>query len=278
MIVSAEKRKKQLDAEPAAFSSPVVEIRAFTIFPRVNSTHADSEDIFTLCARNLVSYLSYCVIQTYPETHRDQYLPELEQYINDLSKFLFSEMNSNIFILNAYSGTVSPDEKANILQQIKQFPKPVSYCSDEIHLVFQFLEQVICAINNPPANYWMFLYDLSVQWQMQLASNFPIRTKINTLEFWLFVFSRKFDLVKRNLQNALIWGAEFDEYYRDFLAQGFSDMSAKGRARKKFISNHPVPKTDVELLSTNDDLPGLSAPAVRRYHRIFLSVKGREFR
>ena len=89
MILGQEKCNEQHVAETFPFHVPVVEFRAFSIFPEINSNHSDSPAILALCARNLISYLTYCTVQTYPEIHQNQYQPELEQYFNELSKFCY---------------------------------------------------------------------------------------------------------------------------------------------------------------------------------------------
>lgn len=277
MILGQEKCNEQHVAETFPFHVPVVEFRAFSIFPEINSNHSDSPAILALCARNLISYLTYCTVQTYPEIHQNQYQSELEQYFNELSKFLLSKKNLKLFIQTTDSYAITEEDTAYILQQIPAFPVPPSCCHDDILWIFNLLKQIICAVNDPSSDYWKLLYNLSAQWQLRLSSHFPIRSKSSSMEFWLLSSSRQYEYLSKNYQNAFKWGREFDQYYRDFLAQGFSDISARGKARKKFIENHPVPKTDDELLNIPENSPGLTAPAVRRYHRIYLDIKQGNF-
>ena len=48
----------------------------------------------------------------------------------------------------------------------------------------------------------------------------------SSMEFWLLSSSRQYEYLSKNYQNAFKWGREFDQYYRDFLAQGFSAWDA----------------------------------------------------
>ena len=58
--------------------------------------------------------------------------------------------------------------------------------------------------------------------------------------------------------------------------EGYKDMAARGKARKQFADKHSFPQNNLEQ-QTAKDYPGLSAPALRRYHQTYLSVKYGDF-
>ena len=112
-----------------------------------------------------------------------------------------------------------------------------------------------------------------MEWQQQLVLGkfllFPRQATRELLETFMKGYQNK---RQRHHWNAIRWGAEYNRYYQSYLAQGYTDMAARGKARRQFVTSHPYPKTAAELLE-DQEYPGTTAAAMRRYHTAFLAAK-----
>ena len=78
---------------------------------------------------------------------------------------------------------------------------------------------------------------------------------------------------EKALARSIRWGAEYDSYLQNHLSLGRRPKTAKAAARRAFMKAHPLPASADDLLKA-DEHPGLSAPALRRYHRAYLESLG----
>ena len=78
---------------------------------------------------------------------------------------------------------------------------------------------------------------------------------------------------EKSLQRSIQWGAEYDTYLQKHLAAGLKLKTARTAARRDFIAAYPPPENADDLMKQNE-FPGLSAPSLRHYHKVYLEAKG----
>ena len=74
---------------------------------------------------------------------------------------------------------------------------------------------------------------------------------------------------EKALQRSIQWGAEYDTYLQKYLVAGLKLKTARTAARRDFIVAHPHPENADDLMKQNE-CPGLSAPSLRQYHKVYL--------
>ena len=219
--------------------------------------------------QNLISFLLLEITRKYPVLNMDMLSGKENEYLQKVSIFIESHIDSKSLFFNPH-GLVD-DSLVN--EKLKEFPNPAPTGDEELITIYQFIPRIAAAISLPETAQWRFLYQLSVEWQQQLVLGkfllFPRQATRELLETFMKGYQNK---RQRHHWNAIRWGAEYNRYYQSYLAQGYTDMAARGKARRQFVTSHPYPKTAAELLE-DQEYPGTTAAAMRRYHTAFLAAK-----
>ena len=202
--------------------------------------------------QNLISFLLLEITRKYPVLNMDMLSGKENEYLQKVSIFIESHIDSKSLFFN---------------------PDPAPTGDEELITIYQFIPRIAAAISLPETAQWRFLYQLSVEWQQQLVLGkfllLPRQATRELLETFMKGYQNK---RQRHHWNAIRWGAEYNRYYQSYLALGYTDMAARGKARRQFVTNHPYPKTAVELLE-DQEYPGTTAAAMRRYYSAFLAAK-----
>lgn len=251
----------------------IIDIHALFIFSHKDTGRSPLE-LLALCGQNLIAFLITKIHQKYPVIEMDQLDTSVSNYLQKVENFISMHDNLKLFIFAPHRNSTAPIDMQRIFAQIRKFPRPIPSCGDQINDIYHFVSGIISSSTLPESEQWHMLYELSSEWIIQLlASKSQLLSSKDTRDLLHLGINRSKTKNQKLYQNSIIWGAEFDFYYRAYLAKGFKNMAARGMARKQFANNHPYPQDDNELLSSTN-IPGLTAPAVRRYHQIYLSVTG----
>lgn len=254
----------------------IIDIHAFFIFAQKETKRSPLE-LLALCGLNLISFLVTKIYQKYPAVDMNQHDAPLANYLHKVEKFISSQDNLRLLTFAPHRNSTMAIDTALIFSQMKKFPEPVPLCDDQISNIYEFIPRIVSGLVLPEAEQWRLLYNLSSEWTLKLCvcKTLLLDSK-NTQDLLQIAIKRLNTKSQNKYHNAIIWGAEYDRYYRTYLAEGYKDMAARGKARKLFADKHSFPQNNLEQQNAKD-YPGLSAPALRRYHQTYLSVKYGDF-
>ena len=254
----------------------IVDLHAFFIFAQ-KETDKSPQELLAQCGLNLISFLLTKIYQKYPAIDMNQLDEPLASYLHEVEEFISSQDNLRLLTFAPHRNSTIAIDTALIFSLMKKFPKPVPLCDEQLSNIYDFIPRIISGSALPEAEQWRLLYVLSSEWNMKLFACKTLWMNSRETQNLLQIAIKRLNTKSQNkYHNAIIWGAEYDRYYRAYLAEGYKDMAARGKARKQFADKHSFPQNNLEQ-QTAKDYPGLSAPALRRYHQTYLSVKYGDF-
>lgn len=246
--------------------------QAFCIFP-------DTPELSLSCAiltaiRNFTSFQVLLIVEEYsplnPETP-----DEVKQYLEALAALLRHGNNPYLFLFSTAPLEDKDTEKIlAFMSRLPEIPKTISEKISIVHKMRQTLYSLlITLISSPSDKTSMEFYRLSARWMSLLKSNafqyLPVKQTLEYAGLHLKQHTRRID---HHTRRGIEWGREFDDYYRKYLDEGICEQTARAKARKDFIANHPQAVTDTELLF-QENFPGTTRQSLRKYHAMYLRCK-----
>nr|DAI95143.1 MAG TPA: hypothetical protein [Caudoviricetes sp.] len=162
---------------------------------------------------------------------------------------------------------VSPAKTKAIFAMAESFPQPPESIPARYDYMHCVLREVLKIRFLPKNEAYIRLYKISAHWTGALPSIVPEGKKsgfpvVKNAIKYLFQHRRRHEAV---LDRSVEWGAEYESYLQKSLRLGYRPKTAKFAAKRDFIAVHPLNGED------SCNCPGLSNPAIKRYHEAYLN-------
>ena len=238
----------------------VLDCRVLSVFHTDDDLRLEPRKWLAMTERNLV------------ELHRKSL--EIEQ--ENLPRRYYAEMrdfwkNNPELLRNAFTKEFPNDgDTMNILYAMENYPELPSGLPPPVSLLHGFLDEL--SFLSLDSGIWMSfeLIRKQAEWLALIRNNFslfPLKEAMEVMNRHLSRYTKK---TRHHQEYAVQWGRAFDGYYREALADGKSEKYARTLARRRFVAEHPLPRTDAELLNCAH-IPGTSMVSLQKYHRKFLA-------
>lgn len=238
----------------------VLDRRALSVFHTDTDLRLKPRKWLAMAERNLV------------ELHRKSMEIEPEKLPNGYKSEMRDFWKNNPELLRgAFTQTLPADgDTMTILYALENYPVLPSGLPARVTLLHGFLAEL--SILAWDSGIWLSLELVRKQteWLALLRkdlSAFPINEAMEIITKHMNRYQKK---SHHHQELAIQWGREFDGYYREALASGKSEKYARTLARRRFLTEHPLPRTDEELLDCAR-MPGSSMVSLQKYHRAYLS-------
>lgn len=248
----------------------IIDERGLTVFPAVQDG-VTARKILALSARNMVAYWFYQLLAIYPTLDHMKSSSSIAPYLQTVFHFLSRNNNQVLFYRDSFSAHITVEDENALLEEIQHFPQNSTACDERIQCIHSFIEKLAKTSKLPEESQWKELYHLNSSWQKEMIQpQFRLLPDSEVIRIVSNHIRHQFTRVGINHHRNLAWGKEFDQYLTEFTAQGNSPNHAKWLARKKFMSAHPAPLTEQELLE-QEAYPGLTQKCLQRYRNIYLA-------
>lgn len=246
--------------------------QSFAIFP-------DSPDLSLSCAiltaiRNFTSFQVLLITEEYFPVSPD--VPnEVREYLDSLAVLLRQGQNPYLFLFS--TSPLEDKDAEKILAFMSHLPKIPETISERIFLVHEMRQKLyallIALFSSTTEKTALDFYRIAAEWMSLLGSEkFQILPVRQTLEYACLHLKQHTRRIDHHTRRGIEWGREFDQSYRKYLDAGLCVQTAKAKARKDFIANHPQAVTDTELLF-QENSPGTTRQSLHKYHMLYLSSK-----